>query len=117
MFVMRVSGEPEINMRCKTEVKDFISLKGPLCLVLSSRVYHPLPQGTYYIKTATRSILLPFHILIPLKVLVNLRCLMFSLGIPGLFGRPFLLYMAGLTDARGERLYTVQVNPRPTSVI
>ena len=50
-----------------------------------------------------------------LKVLVNMRCLLFSLGIPGLFGRHFLLYMAGLTDTRGERLYTVQVNSSHTS--
>ena len=52
-----------------------------------------------------------------LKVLVNMRCLLFSLGIPGLFGRHFLLYMAGLTDTRGERLYTVQVNSSHTSII
>ena len=63
-------------------------------------------------------------LIVGLKTFVNLRCLLFSLGIPGFcgrwqffflficfyyFSRRFLLYMAALTDPQGRRLYTIQV--------
>jgi len=45
------------------------------------------------------------------KTLVNLKCLLFSLGLPGLFGRNFLIYADQLNDQAGEPIYNIQTNP------
>jgi len=45
------------------------------------------------------------------KALVNLKCLLFSLGMPGLFGRNFLIYADQLNDQAGEPIYNIQTNP------
>jgi len=42
---------------------------------------------------------------------VNLKCLLFSLGMPGLFGRNFLIYANQLKDNSGENIYNIQTNP------
>merc|ERR1719323_360259 len=41
----------------------------------------------------------------------SIKCLLFSLGIPGLFGRNFLIYADQLNDNFGEKLYNIQINP------
>ena len=46
-----------------------------------------------------------------LKVVVNLRSLMFCLGLPGFFGRNFLIYAGQLTDTQHQRLFFIQLNP------
>merc|ERR1711872_764580 len=43
--------------------------------------------------------------------IVNLKCLLFSLGLPGLFGRNFLIYANQLNDNSGEHIYNIQTNP------
>jgi len=72
-------------------------------------------QGAFVCEQPLRSIYLWFclasTILVGFKTVVNLRCLLFSLALPGFCGRRFLLYMAALTDSQGERLYTIQSNP------
>merc|ERR1712130_864980 len=45
------------------------------------------------------------------KALVNAKCLLFSLGLPGLFGRNFLIYADQLNDSTGEPIYHIQTNP------
>jgi len=45
------------------------------------------------------------------KTIVNLKCLLFSLGLPGLFGRNFLIYADQLNDQAGEPIYNIQTNP------
>merc|ERR1719278_2296773 len=45
------------------------------------------------------------------KAIVNLKCLLFSLGLPGLFGRNFLIYADQLNDNTGEPIYHIQTNP------
>merc|ERR1712130_998585 len=45
------------------------------------------------------------------KALVNAKCLLFSLGLPGLFGRNFLIYADQLNDNTGEPIYHIQTNP------
>jgi len=45
------------------------------------------------------------------KAVVNFKCLLFSLGLPGLFGRNFLIYADQLNDNSGEKIYNVQTNP------
>jgi len=46
-----------------------------------------------------------------IKAIVNLKCLLFSLGLPGLFGRNFLIYADQLKDSAGEPIYHIQTNP------
>lgn len=46
-----------------------------------------------------------------IKALVNVKCLLFSLGLPGLFGRNFLIYADQLNDSAGEPIYNIQTNP------
>merc|ERR1719228_2537524 len=43
--------------------------------------------------------------------IVNLKCLLFALGLPGLFGRNFLIYADQLNDSAGEPIYHIQTNP------
>merc|ERR1712106_29526 len=50
-------------------------------------------------------------VLLLVKTLVNLKCLLFSLGLPGLFGRNFLIYADQINDNFGEPIYNIQVNP------
>ena len=50
-------------------------------------------------------------VLLTAKLVVNVKCLLFSLGIPGLFGRNFLMYADQLHDSFGEKIYNVQINP------
>merc|ERR1712128_381169 len=45
------------------------------------------------------------------KAIVNFKCLLFSLGLPGLFGRNFLIYANQLNDNSGENIYNIQTNP------
>ena len=45
------------------------------------------------------------------KAIINLKCLLFSLGLPGLFGRNFLIYADQLNDNTGEPIYHIQTNP------
>ena len=45
------------------------------------------------------------------KAVVNLKCLLFSLGLPGIFGRNFLIYADNLTDNSDKKIYTIQTNP------
>jgi len=72
-------------------------------------------QGTFVCEQPLRSIYLWFclasTLLVAFKTVFNLRCLLFSLALPGFCGRRFLLYMAALTDSQGERLYAIQSNP------
>ena len=46
-----------------------------------------------------------------IKSIVNLKCLLFCLGLPGLFGRHFLIYADSLKDNSGEKIFHVQTNP------
>ena len=50
-------------------------------------------------------------VLLLVKTLVNLKCLLFSLGLPGLFGRNFLIYADQINDNFGEPIYNIQINP------
>jgi len=50
-------------------------------------------------------------LLLLIKLVINVKCLLFSLGIPGLFGRHFLIYADQLNDNFGEKLYNIQINP------
>merc|ERR1712032_969609 len=45
------------------------------------------------------------------KLVINVKCLLFSLGIPGLFGRHFLIYADQLNDNFGAKIYNIQINP------
>ena len=51
------------------------------------------------------------------KALVNAKCLLFSLGLPGLFGRNFLIYADQLNDNTGEPIYHIQVEYSETWTI
>ena len=46
-----------------------------------------------------------------IKSIVNLKCLLFCIGLPGLFGRHFLIYADSLKDNSGEKIFHVQTNP------
>merc|ERR1712013_437328 len=50
-------------------------------------------------------------VLLLVKTIINLKCLLFSLGLPGLFGRTFLIYADQINDNFGEPIYNIQVNP------
>ena len=50
-------------------------------------------------------------VLLVIKTVINVKCLLFSLGIPGLFGRNFLIYADQLQDNFGEKIYNIQINP------
>jgi len=50
-------------------------------------------------------------LLLVVKLIINVKCLLFSLGIPGLFGRNFLIYADQLNDNFGEKIYNIQINP------
>merc|ERR1719431_1549671 len=50
-------------------------------------------------------------VLLVAKTAINLKCLLFSLGLPGLFGRNFLIYADQLNDSAGEQIYNIQTNP------
>jgi len=50
-------------------------------------------------------------LLLVVKLVINVKCLLFSLGIPGLFGRNFLIYADQLNDNFGEKIYNIQINP------
>jgi len=50
-------------------------------------------------------------LLLLVKTIINLKCLLFSLGLPGLFGRNFLIYADQLNDNFGEPIYNIQINP------
>lgn len=50
-------------------------------------------------------------LVLTVKALVNAKCLLFSLGLPGLFGRNFLIYADQLNDNTGEPIYHIQTNP------
>jgi len=50
-------------------------------------------------------------VLLLVKTIINLKCLLFSLGLPGLFGRNFLIYADQINDNFGEPIYNIQVNP------
>ena len=45
------------------------------------------------------------------KVVINLKCLFFCLGMPGLFGRNFLIYADGLQDNFDKKIFCVATNP------
>ena len=45
------------------------------------------------------------------KAIINLKCLLFSLGLPGLFGRNFLIYADNLNDNSDKAVYNIQTNP------
>eukprot|EP00092_Neocalanus_flemingeri_P026448 GFUD01028669.1.p1 GENE.GFUD01028669.1~~GFUD01028669.1.p1 ORF type:complete len:581 (-),score=122.95 GFUD01028669.1:523-2265(-) len=45
------------------------------------------------------------------KAVINLKCLLFSLGLPGLFGRNFLIYADNLKDNSDKSIYNIQTNP------
>ena len=46
-----------------------------------------------------------------LKTFLNLKCLLFCLGLPGLGGRNFLIYASSLQDNSGEKIFHVETNP------
>lgn len=50
-------------------------------------------------------------VLLLVKTIINLKCLLFSLGLPGLFGRNFLIYADQINDNFGDPIYNIQVNP------
>jgi len=50
-------------------------------------------------------------LLLLVKTIINLKCLLFSIGLPGLFGRNFLIYADQLNDNFGEPIYNIQINP------
>merc|ERR1711936_1385761 len=45
------------------------------------------------------------------KAVVNLKCLLFTLGLPGIFGRNFLIYADNLNDNSDKPIYNIQTNP------
>ena len=45
------------------------------------------------------------------KAVVNLKCLLFCLGMPGLFGRNFLIYADNLQDNFDKKIFTIATNP------
>jgi len=45
------------------------------------------------------------------KAFVNLKCLLFSVGLPGIFGRNFLIYADNLRDNADRPIYNIQTNP------
>ena len=71
--------------------------------------------GTFTCTSPNRVVFLWFGVLasltLLLKTLINLKCLLFSLGLPGLGGRNFLIYASSLQDNSGEKIYHVQTNP------
>ena len=71
--------------------------------------------GTFICNLPNRDLFKWFGILTSLlliaKLVINVKCLLFSLGIPGLFGRNFLIYADQLNDNFGEKLYNIQINP------
>ena len=71
--------------------------------------------GTFICNLPNRDLFKWFGILTSLlliaKLVINVKCLLFSLGIPGLFGRNFLIYADQLQDNFGEKIYNIQINP------
>ena len=71
--------------------------------------------GTFSCRMPNRVLFLWFGVLtsftLLLKTVLNLKCLLFSLGLPGLGGRNFLIYASSLEDNSGEKVYHVQTNP------
>jgi len=71
--------------------------------------------GVFVCDIPNRSMFKWFGILTSLilvvKAIINLKCLLFSLGLPGLFGRNFLIYADQLNDSAGEPIYHIQTNP------
>ena len=71
--------------------------------------------GTFSCRTPHRVVFLMFGLLtsatLLLKTLINLKCLLFCLGLPGLGGRNFLIYASSLQDNSGEKIYHVETNP------
>ena len=45
------------------------------------------------------------------KAIVNLKCLLFCLGMPGLFGRNFLIYADSLQDNFDKKIFCITTNP------
>ena len=45
------------------------------------------------------------------KAVINLKCLLFCLGMPGLFGRNFLIYADSLQDNFDTKIFSVTLNP------
>ena len=45
------------------------------------------------------------------KAIVNLKCLLFCLGMPGLFGRNFLIYADSLQDNFEKKIFCITTNP------
>merc|ERR1712223_679682 len=45
------------------------------------------------------------------KTIINLKCLLFCLGMPGLFGRNFLIYASSLKDNSDKNIFCVTTNP------
>ena len=45
------------------------------------------------------------------KTIINLKCLLFCLGMPGLFGRNFLIYASSLKDNSDRSIFCVTTNP------
>jgi len=45
------------------------------------------------------------------KAMVNLKCLLFCLGMPGLFGRNFLIYADSLQDNFDKKIFSITTNP------
>jgi len=72
-------------------------------------------NGSFTCNIPNRSLFKWFGILssvvLVTKAIVNLKCLLFSLGLPGLFGRNFLIYANQLNDNSGEKIYNIQTNP------
>ena len=44
-------------------------------------------------------------------IIINLKCLLFCLGMPGLFGRNFLIYASSLKDNSDKTIFCVTTNP------
>merc|ERR1711936_867999 len=44
------------------------------------------------------------------KAIVNLKCLLFCLGMPGLFGRNFLIYADSLQDNFDKKIFCITTN-------
>ena len=45
------------------------------------------------------------------KAVINLKCLLFCLGMPGLFGRNFLIYADSLQDNFDKKIFSITTNP------
>merc|ERR1711953_841633 len=45
------------------------------------------------------------------RTIINLKCLLFCLGMPGLFGRNFLIYASSLKDNSDKNIFCVTTNP------